>query len=91
LPHDEEFDNPADDVSQQHRRAGIPDDPCGAEEQSRPDCSTQGDKLDMAVFQSPPQRVNFHYVYFLLTPSSLFDSKLSALFFPHNFPGNFVI
>ena len=52
LAHDHEGDKAADGIAQDHRRAGGFEHPGRAQEQAGADSATEGDQLDMPVFQA---------------------------------------
>ena len=52
LAHDHEGDKAADGIAQDHRRAGRFEHPGRAQEQAGADGTTEGDQLDMTVFQA---------------------------------------
>ncbi|MCY1466156.1 hypothetical protein D9M71_844120 [compost metagenome] len=52
LAHDHEGDEAADGVAKDHRRAGGFQYPGRAEEQTGTDRATEGNQLDMAIFQA---------------------------------------
>lgn len=52
LAHDHEGNEAADGIAQDHRRASGFEHPGGAEEQAGTDGATEGDQLDMPVFQA---------------------------------------